>query len=349
MKSNLDGNHKTRFGEFIILLFITLFLFIFSLAFGQTQIPLNEIFNSLFGEGDQGISSIIILESRLPFSVTALLAGAALSVAGLILQTVFHNPLAGPSVLGVSAGSSLGVAIVMMSGISGALFIDQTMGNWFLSMIGAIIGSLIIICLLLFFSSIVRNGVMLLILGIMVSYLSSSIVSLLSYVAPAESLKSFTIWGLGSYAGVTLSKIPLFSISIGVLCIISLGCIKPLNALLLGERYASSMGYNIRSIRALLLLLSGFLTAFITAYCGPIAFIGLIVPHIARICFRTSDHSIILPACLLIGASVSLFCAILSNGILNNILLPINVVTPIIGVPMIFYIILRSKKLPYFR
>lgn len=332
-----------------LLIILTAFLFCVSLAVGQVDIPISKIVGIIFGQERDAVCSAIIFESRLPMAITAVFAGASLSVAGLILQTVFRNPLAGPSILGVSSGAGLGVALIMMGGVSASFFSDATFGSWILNMTGAAVGATAVICILLFFSSFVRNGVMLLIIGVMISYLTSSIISLLSYLAASESLKTFTVWGLGSYAGVTMRQIPLFVAAGSILCLLSVGCIKPLNAFLLGERYALSLGYNVKWIRGLLLLLSGLLTALVTAYCGPVSFIGLIVPHIARMTFRTSNHAVVLPASILTGASLSLICVILSNGMINHTSLPINVLTPLIGVPMICYIILQRNRLPYFR
>lgn len=345
-----DRNLKhTGMAGCIILTLLTLLLFCGALVCGQVDLPFSTVIETLFGKDNDAVAHAIIFEARLPMAITAVCAGASLSVAGLILQTVFRNPLAGPSLLGVSSGASLGVALVMMGGASGVLLADASVGSWLIVMCAAIAGAMIVIAILLSFSSVVRNGVMLLIIGVMVSYLTSSIISLLSYIAPSESLKTFTLWGLGSYSGITMSKIPAFAFATLILCLLSIGCIKPLNAFLLGERYASSLGYNVKRTRGVLLLLSGLLTAVVTAYCGPIGFIGLIVPHLVRMTFRSSNHAIILPASLLMGAAVSLLCVILANGTLSDNALPINVVTPLIGVPIICYIILQRNRLPYFK
>ena len=348
----MSEKDKIRAGNYIgfgVLIMLTLILFVGAISLGSVDITLKEVFNSIFGRATDSVSSIIVKEIRLPMAITAALSGASLSVAGLILQTVFRNPLAGPSLLGVSSGASLGVALLMMGGIYSVNFSLLPSGSWMIVMGAAIIGALSVIALLLGFSSLVRNGVMLLIIGVMISYLASSIISLLSFSASGSSLKAFTIWGLGSFSDVTMSQIILFSACCLVLLILSFGCIKSLNAFLLGERYASSLGYNVKSIRALLLLLSGLLTAVITSYCGPIGFIGLIVPHIIRLLFGTSNHFIVLPGSILGGASVSLLCVILANGYFTENPLPINVVTPLIGVPVIIYIILRGNKMPYFK
>lgn len=346
-----DDRNLRIFGTIgcVLLAIATAILFCFSLLCGQVDIPFATVVELLHGNDTDPIAHAIIFEARLPMAITAVTAGASLSVAGLILQTVFRNPLAGPSLLGVSSGASLGVALVTMGSATGALMADTSVGSGIIVLCAAIAGAMIVIAILLSFSSIVRNGIMLLIIGVMVSYLASSVIALLSYVASSDTLKTFTLWGLGSYSGVTMSKIPGFAITGLLLCLLSIGCIKPLNAFLLGERYASSLGYNAKQTRGLLLLLSGLLTAVVTAYCGPIGFIGLIVPHLARMIFRSSNHAIVLPASLLMGAAVSLLCVILANGTISDNSLPINVVTPLIGVPIICYIILQRNRLPYFK
>lgn len=347
--TRLRNENITNGVGLLLLALITLVLFLFSLSLGQLHISFSQITGVLFGTNHDEITRAVVLQSRIPLNITALIAGASLSVAGLILQTVFRNPLAGPSLLGVSSGASLGVAILIMGTGATGLFTGLSTGIWWIKILGAILGSLLVIGVLISFSSVIRNGVMLLILGVMISYLCTSVISLLSYLTTAENLRGFTFWGLGSFAGVPLSRLPLFVILCLSLCIISLGTIKPLNAFLLGERYAASLGYNIKAIRTFLLLLSGLLTSIVTAYCGPIGFIGLIVPHIVRICFNTSNHSVVLPASILAGGAVGILCVILSNCIVSERVLPVNVVTPLIGVPIIVYIMLRRNKLPYFK
>lgn len=333
---------------FCLLVMAVALLFVVALLTGQVDIPVSQVYDAITGRDTDAVAEAIVMEARMPMVLTAIFAGAALSVAGLMLQTVFRNPLAGPSLLGVSSGASLGVAIVMMGSSIGVTTGAWSWGTWLITLIGAGAGAGAVIIILLIFSSLVRNGVMLLIIGVLLSYLVSSLISLLNFMSEAEQLKDFTVWGLGSYAGVTLRQVPLFVGLTVALCLLSAVCVKPLNALLLGERYALSMGYSIKRTRCLLLLPPGLLTAVVTAYCGPVGFIGLIVPHLARMIFGSSDHAVILPASALAGAAVSLMCVILSSGTLADIQLPVNVVTPLLGVPAIIYIILRRKSLPYF-
>ena len=260
-----------------ILSALLLILFPACLIIGSVNIPFNEVLNILIGnEATRKTWEIIVIETRLPMACTAMLAGAALSVAGLLLQTTFDNPLAGPSILGVSTGSSLGVAIVMLA-LGGS--IGHSLGSYVSILAGALLGAGIIILTLLAFSSIVKSSIMLLIIGILVSHLASSAISLLNFFSTQEGVHSFVIWGLGNFSGVTFERLPIFASLIIIALGLSLLLVKPLNALLLGTRYAENLGVNIRATRNKLLILSGVLTAVVTAFCGPIGFIGLIVPY----------------------------------------------------------------------
>jgi iron complex transport system permease protein len=320
------------------------------LCTGAVKIPIYEVFNVLTGGTASKHSwEIIMMESRLPMAITAILAGSGLSVAGLLMQTIFRNPLAGPSVLGVSSGASLGVAIVMLS--SATIFhdwISASASGYIGALIGALVGAGSVLLLLLLFSSVLRNSVLLLIVGMMVSYLTSSVISLLNFFAAAEGVKSFVVWGLGSYSSVLRSQLPVFSLLTILLLISSWFFAKPLNALLLGDRYAENLGYSIKRLRALLLIVSGSLTAIITSFCGPIGFLGLVVPHIARMLIRSSDHFILIPMTAVCGIFISLLCATLSVVPSAIGVIPINAITPIVGVPVILYIILNRKRLNYF-
>lgn len=322
-------------------------LFLAMLASGHVDIPIPQVATILCG-GEPEVESwtAIVIESRLPMAITALISGACLGVAGLLLQTVFRNPLAGPSILGISSGASLGVALVMLA-VAAIPAIPATMlslGAFF----GALLGAAAILIILSLFSSLLRNSLSLLIVGIMVSYLASAVISILNVLAPAEAVRSFVVWGLGSYSGVSIADIPLFAAASLILLLPTLLCAKPLNAMLLGDRYLRTMGYRVNTIRTLIMTIAGVLTAVVTAYCGPIGFIGLIVPHVARMIYDTSNHFILIPATILSGAAVSLLCAWLSILPITSGVLPINAVTPIAGVPVILYIILNTRKLKYF-
>lgn len=317
------------------------------LFFGTVDISASDILNAVTGRGgaDDSVSRMIVMDLRLPMACCALLSGMALAVAGLLLQTTFNNPLAGPSILGVSTGSSLGVAVVLLllgGGISGA-------GHYAGAMAGAVAGAAAMLGLLLLFSRIVRGTSMLLIVGILLGYLASSAISLLNFYATEEGVHSFVIWGLGSFSGVTMEDLLVF----GPLTLACVGAsflmVKPLNALLLGNDYAESLGVDLRATRNRLLLLSGLLTAAVTAFCGPIGFLGLVIPHVARLTLGTSDHDRLLPATALWGAFSGLLCACIAVFAGGGGVLPVNAITPLLSVPIIIYVIINRDKLSYFR
>lgn len=324
-------------------------LFIGNLFYGSVSIPCQEILNILSGgEAEKESWRFIILESRLPQAITALLCGASLSASGLLLQTTFNNPLAGPSILGINTGASLGVALVMLF-MGGSIGIGSLAFSGFLAVLaGAIIGALCVMAILLFFSTFVKGTLTLLIIGIMVGYLSSSAISLLNFFATKEGVHSYMIWGLGSFSGVSSNQLPFFSTTIIIGLCASTLLIKPLNALLLGERYAENLGTNIKQARNLILLTVGLLTACTTAFCGPIAFIGLAVPHIARLLLGTSNHNSLLPFTLLTGAVVALLCNLACTLPGENGIIPLNAVTPIFGAPIIIYVLINQHKIQYF-
>lgn len=329
--------------KFIILILLTSILFILNLLFGSVHIPYDQVFAILCGNGEAGDpSTFIVLQSRLPEAITATLAGAALTVAGLLLQTAFRNPLAGPSILGITSGASLGVALVMLlfgGTLSAAGF---TWGGYAAVITGAFLGSILIMGILLLLSMTLKNNLMLLIAGIMVGYLASSVITLLNYMSTAEGIQGYTMWGMGTFSNVANADIPVFSISIIIGLLLSVLLVKPLNVILLGDNYARNLGVSMMTVRNLLLVATGILTSIVTAYCGPVSFIGLAVPHIARMIFHTSDHRIIIPGCMLAGAIVGLLCNLISV-IPENIMLPLNAVTPLIGVPVILYVIIKKR------
>lgn len=330
----------------IALSLLVIVLLPLNLVCGSIDIPLGEVVNAVMGVDVSKLTwEVIILETRLPMALTAALAGAALAVAGLLLQTTFDNPLAGPSILGVSTGSSLGVAVVMLA-MGGV--VTEAISSYLGILFGAMLGATMVMLILLFFSSIVKSTAMLLIIGIMVGYLTSSAISLLNFFSTQEGVHSFVIWGMGNFSGVTLDRLPMFSILIFISLLMSFMLVKPLNALLLGARYAENLGVSIKATRNKLLLLSGILTAVVTAFCGPIGFLGLIVPHIARLALRSSNHTVLLPATALAGAVIALLCNLISVLPASWGVIPINAITPVIGVPIIIYIIVNRKKILYF-
>lgn len=333
------------------LLVVALFLLgVANLLIGSVDIPVKDVLGILCGsESDNFAWRVIVMQTRLPMILTAMLAGAALSVSGLLMQTAFNNPLAGPSILGVSTGASLGVAVVMLAfgGYLGTMF-GATVGGYVSILIGAMIGAAIILVTLLMFSSIVKSSTMLLIVGIMVGYLASSAISFLNFFATEQGVHSYVIWGLGNFSGVTMTQLPVFAVIILLSLLWAALMVKPLNAMLLGERYAENLGVNIRKVRNQLLMVTGVLTAAVTAFCGPIGFIGLVVPHIARLFLRTSNHNYLIPATVVAGADIALLCTLISVLPTSVGIMPINAITPVIGVPIIIYIILNRKKIKYF-
>lgn len=324
----------------LALSFCICLLLMLNLLVGSVTIPTQDVLAILSGQ-DVGKPSwqFIILQSRLPQALTALLCGAALSTSGLLLQTSFQNPLAGPSIFGINSGAALGVALVMLllgGSVSTALF---SVGGAWAVLLAAFVGAMAVTGIIFMFAQWVKSSVMLLIIGMMIGYLASSAIALLNFFATQEGVKSFTMWGMGNFGGVSLSQLPMFTGAIVVGLVGSVLLIKPLNALLLGETYARNLGVNVRSVRSWLLVITGWLTAVTTAYCGPVAFIGLAVPHLARLVIGTDNHLQLLPITMAMGALIALLCQLVCVLPGSQGILPLNAVTPLIGAPVIIYII----------
>lgn len=301
---------------YMLLIMASIFLFFFlNLVLGSVSIPLRAVWNILWGTGNESVIwQNIIWKSRVPQALTALVAGAGLSVSGLQMQTVFRNPLAGPSVLGISSGASMGVAfVVLLSGSLGGVALSKLgfMGEIALT-IAAIAGSLSIMALIVFVSQKVRGNVTLLIIGVMIGYIANAVIGVLKFFSVEEDIRAYVIWGLGSFARVSGDQMTLFICIMVVLLPLSFLLVKTLNLLLLGDAYARNLGLNIKRARLLVITCSGVLVAIVTAYCGPIIFLGLAVPHLCRGMFRTSDHRILMPASLLAGASLALVCNLIA-------------------------------------
>ena len=333
-----------RFLPYLLILCIAA-LFIANILCGSVTIPVEDVLSILFGNKSSYSSwSYIIWESRFPQALTAMLTGAALAASGLMLQTAFNNPLAGPDILGINSGAGLGAAIVLLL-FGGIMPAGNLLFSGSLALVAAAFaGALAITALILLFAARIRSHSMLLIIGMMIGYVVSSAVSLLNFFSTAEGVQSYMMWGMGNFGGVSRAQLPLF----GSLILIGLGIaiclVKPLNALLLGDRYASNLGINIRRTRILLILSTGLLVAVTTAYCGPINFIGLAVPHMARLLLGTGNHRTLMPTTLYIGSIIALLCNLISIMPGDNGLLPLNAITPIIGAPVIIYVILSRKK-----
>lgn len=327
---------------------LLLLLLVVNVAIGSVRIPISSVFQILWND-DATLRTwhYIVWENRLPQTFVAALAGASLAGSGLMLQTVFDNPLADPSILGISSGAALGAAMVLLLGAGSVSWAVYSLSGFVALLIGSLIGATLVLGIILLLSAIIKDGTLLLIAGIMIGYLSSSMISLLNFFASAEGVQSFMLWGMGNFGGVSLSQLPYFSILIGGGLCLSLLLVKPLNALLLGDRYAENLGISVRRVRWLLLLTTGVLTATTTAFCGPIAFIGLSVPHIARMALRTANHRLLLPATLLTGAVFALCCNLITILPLTAGTIPLNAITALFGAPVILLVIIRRHSLHY--
>ena len=333
---------------YMLLIMASIFLFFFlNLVLGSVSIPLRAVWNILWGTGNESVIwQNIIWKSRVPQALTALVAGAGLSVSGLQMETVFRNPLAGPSVLGISSGASMGVAfVVLLSGSLGGVALSKLgfMGEIALT-IAAIVGSLSIMALIVFVSQKVRGNVTLLIIGVMIGYIANAVIGVLKFFSVEEDIRAYVIWGLGSFARVSGDQMTLFICIMVVLLPLSFLLVKTLNLLLLGDAYARNLGLNIKRARLLVITCSGVLVAIVTAYCGPIIFLGLAVPHLCRGMFRTSDHRILMPASLLAGASLALVCNLIARMPGFEGALPVNSVTALVGAPVVMSVLFNKRR-----
>ena len=321
-------------------------LLVVNVLIGTVHIPVAEVCRILMGGGHNEIWTNIVLSSRLPQALTAIMAGAGLAVSGLQMQTVFRNPLAGPSVLGISNGSALGVAIVvLLSGQLGGVALSRLgyYGEAAMS-IAAIVGAMAVLLLIMWVAQKVKGHVTLLIIGVMIGYLANAIIGVLKFLAPEEDVKAFVVWGLGSFSRVSGDEMLLFVLLMCILLPLACLLVKPMNLLLLGDRYAANLGLNIKRSRMLVIISSGVLVAIVTAYCGPIMFIGLAVPHLARAIFRTSDHRILMPATAFCGSALALLCNLIARMPGFEGALPVNSVTALVGAPVIAMVIFRRRK-----
>lgn len=317
-------------------------LFLANILYGAISIPVEEIWAILTNSNQVNESwKIIVTESRLPQAITALLSGSALAISGLLLQTLFRNPLAGPSILGISDGANLGVAIAMLA-LGGQI---GSLGGYMTIALSALIGAMVILSIIIYFSGKVRSNILLLIIGIMVGYLVSSSISILNYYASADKVHKFVMWGMGDFSSVSLDKLPFFAIILIIGLVMALMLSKPMNALLMGENYASNLGVNIKRVRTAILINTGILVAIVTAFCGPISFIGIAVPHISRLIIGSANHRHLIPVTLLTGGAIALICNILTIIPGSNTILPLNAITPLFGAPVILYVIMSKKNM----
>ena len=332
--------HRRSTTLFIILSLLLVILFVLDLLIGSVHIPLRDILGALFGGDVDASTRLIVLDIRLIKAIVAILTGMALSVSGLQMQTLFRNPLAGPYVLGINSGASLGVALFILGMPLLGIATNSTMSS--IGTAGAAwLGSALILAFVASVSTRIKDIMVILILGMMISSGVSAVVQILQYLSNEEALKSFVIWTMGSLGDVTTNQLHLMLPAVLLGLVVSVAVIKPLNLLLLGEQYARTMGLNVRRSRYLIFLSTTLLAGTVTAFCGPIGFVGLAIPHIARMLFSNADHRILLPASALCGAVTLLICDIVSK----SLTLPINTITALLGIPIVIWVVIRNKSI----
>ena len=332
--------HRRSPTLFIILSLLLVILFVLDLLIGSVHIPLRDILGALFGGDVDASTRLIVLDIRLIKAIVAILTGMALSVSGLQMQTLFRNPLAGPYVLGINSGASLGVALFILGMPLLGIATNSTMSS--IGTAGAAwLGSALILAFVASVSTRIKDIMVILILGMMISSGVSAVVQILQYLSNEEALKSFVIWTMGSLGDVTTNQLHLMLPAVLLGLVVSVAVIKPLNLLLLGEQYARTMGLNVRRARYLIFLSTTLLAGTVTAFCGPIGFVGLAIPHIARMLFSNADHRILLPASALCGAVTLLICDMVSK----SLTLPINTITALLGIPIVIWVVIRNKSI----
>lgn len=338
--------HTTVLWMSVILAFIV-FLFFLNLVLGSVPIPLKSVWHILWNADIEPVTwQNIVWKSRLPQALTALVAGSGLAISGLLMQTVFRNPLAGPSVLGISSGASMGVAfVVLLSGSIGGVALSRLgfMGEIALS-IAAVVGSLSVMALIVYVSQKVKGNVTLLIIGVMIGYVANAVIGVLKFFSVEEDIRAYVIWGLGSFSRVSGNQMTVFVVLMLILIPLSFLLVKTLNLMLLGDGYARNLGLNIKKARLLVITAAGVLTAIVTAYCGPIIFLGLAVPHLSRAVFHTSDHRVLMPGVLLMGAALALVCNLIARAPGFEGALPVNSVTALVGAPVVASVLFRKRK-----
>ena len=330
---------------FITLVIILIICFFANISLGSVSIPLSAIFESFIGTLNHESWSYIIKDYRLPKAFTAILVGSGLGISGLLMQTLFRNPLAGPFVLGISSGASLGVALIILgAGIFGGTYATFFVSKWSI-IIAASLGRFLVLSAVLIVSSKVRDTMAILIIGLMFGSITAAVVSVLSYFSSAEQLQQYIFWGFGSLGNLSWQELGIFFIVYSLGMLLTLFSIKGLNSLLLGENYAKSLGLNIKQTRLIIILATSLLAGTITAFAGPIAFIGLAIPHITRQVFTTSNHKVLLPAVFLFGAIIMLICDSIAQLPTSDYFLPINAITSLIGAPVVIWLLVRKRKM----
>lgn len=339
---------KTKYTySFLALSVILLFCFLLNISLGSVSIPITDIFASFFGAIKNPTWQVIITDFRLPKAITAVLVGSGLGISGLLMQTLFKNPLAGPFVLGISSGASLGVAIIILGfGVFGGLFATALISKWSI-VIAASLGSFLVLLAVLAISSKVRDTMAILIIGLMFGSITTAVVSVLSYFSSAEQLQQYIFWGFGSLSNLSWNEVLIFFGIYATGCLLALTSIKALNSLLLGDNYAKSLGLNIKQSRLVIILATSLIAGSVTAFAGPIAFIGLAIPHLTRQIFKTSNHKILLPAVFLFGAIVMLICDCIAQVPNSDYTLPINAITALVGAPVVIWLLVRQRKIMF--
>ena len=342
------GNINTYKLPFLALILLLIICFMANISLGSVHIPLKDVFNSLIGLKTQQDSwQHIVLNYRLPKAITAILVGSGLGISGLLMQTLFRNPLAGPFVLGISSGASLGVALVILgSSLFGGILTTILISKWSI-VIAASSGSFLVLLAVLITSLKVRDTMAILIIGLMFASITAAIVSVLSYFGSAQQLQQYIFWGFGSLGNLSWNELLIFSLIYGLGVMVTIASIKSLNTLLLGQNYAKSLGLNIKKSRLSIIISTSLLAGTITAFAGPIAFIGLAIPHLTRQIFNTSNHKILLPAVFLIGAIVLLICDSIAQIPNSDYTLPINAITSLIGAPVVIWLLVRKRKMMF--
>ncbi|OUR93299.1 iron ABC transporter [Flavobacteriales bacterium 34_180_T64] len=336
---------RTYSRPFIALIIVLIICFFGNISLGSVQIPFQDVFNSLIGNSDHESWQYIIQNYRLPKAFTAILVGSGLGISGLLMQTLFRNPLAGPFVLGISSGASLGVALVILgSGLFGGVLASVLISKWTV-VIAASVGSFLVLLAVMIVSSRVRDTMAILIIGLMFGSITAAVVSVLSYFSSAEQLQQYIFWGFGSLGNLSWNELLIFFVIYCFGILMTITSIKALNTFLLGENYAKSLGLNIKQSRFIIIIATSLLAGTITAFAGPIAFIGLAIPHMTRQIFNTSNHKILLPAVFLFGAIVMLICDSIAQLPTSDYTLPINAITSLIGAPVVIWLLVRQRKM----
>lgn len=340
-------NSQTYQFQYALLVVILVACFFINISLGSVNIPLRSIIGSLFGNIDNTTWDVIITNYRLPKAVTSILVGSGLGISGLLMQTLFRNPLAGPFVLGITSGASLGVALIILgSGLFGGFFATALISKWSI-VIAASLGSFLVLLAVLAVSHKVRDTMAILIIGLMFGSITAAVVSVLSYFSSAEQLQQYVFWGFGSLSNLSWREIGIFFLIYLVGMILSIMSIKSLNSLLLGENYAKSLGINLKQSRFIIILATSLIAGTITAFAGPIAFIGLAIPHLTRQIFKTSNHKILLPAVFLFGAITMLICDSIAQVPGSDYTLPINAITALVGAPVVIWLLVRQRKMMF--